>query len=649
MKKLSKRLGALALAIITALTLCLPAMAEKSAENTEVTVLFTHDLHSHLLPSNKDDGGQFGGYARLKTVIDQQKKLYPDAILVDGGDFSMGSLFQTSYATSAIELRMMGAMGYDATTFGNHEFDYLPRGLASMLNAAVNSGDALPAIVNSNYNPPREGEAGYGEDAQLVREAFDNYGVAEYMILERGGVYYAIFGLVGADSDDCAPNSGMVRTDPAQTAQRIVDDANAYCREHYGVSPVVVCLSHSGTSGGEGEDYELAQAVNGIHVIISGHTHTTLREAIEVNGTYIVSAGEYGKNLGVLRLDYDTDGTVSLIDYELIPIDETVAEDPATAALVEKYKSAVEDDYLSKYGVSFDQVLVNNPYPFESVKQVKATQHESPLCNIFADAYKWAVEQATGLTVDMAVTAAGVIRETLPMGDVTVSDVFNAASLGVGTEGELVAVYLTGADLMTVLELDASVQPLMKAAQLFPSGVEFSYNKNRMIFNKVDYAMFRRADGTLEPVVADKLYLVVTGMYAGEMLGSVESTSYGLLSITPRDANGDPIDMERLVDYVVYDANGNPVKEWYAIASYLQRMGGEMDEQYSRTDGRKVVYSSLNPVSLLRNANKFTYILLAVLLVLLLVVVLILRAIVRRVRRGKSGKKRKGYRTYRGK
>ena len=76
----------------------LPLISSVWADNgkSDVTILFTHDLHSHFLPFSDEDGNDIGGYARLKTVIDQQKKKYPDAILVDGGDFSMGSLFQTS-------------------------------------------------------------------------------------------------------------------------------------------------------------------------------------------------------------------------------------------------------------------------------------------------------------------------------------------------------------------------------------------------------------------------------------------------------------------------------------------------------------------------------------------------------------------------
>lgn len=633
MNQLMKRVAALALAVMLALMLGVTAYA--NAPTYKATILFTHDLHSHLLPSADEDGGQYGGYARLMTVIKEQKEQYPDAILVDGGDFSMGSLFQTAYPTSAIELRMMGAMGYDATTFGNHEYDYLPSGFASMLNAAANSGDAVPAILEANYLPPK-GEVGEDSDAAAVWEAFENYGVnQEYMLLQRGEVYYAIFGIMGFDSDDCAPNSGMILTDPAEAAQRIVDEARAACWDEHGVQPLVVCLSHSGTDGGEGEDYELAMAVEGIDIIVSGHTHTTLHEPIQVNDTYIVSSGEYGKYLGVVQVDYKPNGEMTLTDYDLIPVDETVAEDPDTAALVESFKRDVEKDYLSNYGVSFDEVLVNNPYKFDTVDEVYATQHESTLGNVFSDAYKWAVEQATGEIVDVALTASGVVRESLPVGDVTVSDVFNAASLGVGTEGELVAIYVTGSDLMNALEVDASVQPLMSGAQLFMAGVEYSFNTNRMIFNKVDYAMLRRADGTLEAIEPDKLYRVVTGMYAGQMLGNVEATSMGLLTITPRDAQGNPVSAEELVNYVVHDEKGNPVKEWYAIASYLQQMGGEMDGQYAETDGRKVVYSSLNPVKLLRGANKFTFILLAVILVLVLIVTLITRSIVRRIRRRK--------------
>ena len=624
----------LCLVMLLALALSLSVSQVWAADETadEITILYTHDMHSSFLPKEGPDGHSRGGYARLKTLIDEQKEEHPNALVLDGGDFSMGSLFQTAYSTSALELRAMGQMGYDVTTFGNHEFDYRASGLADMLYAAVDSGDPLPAIVDANYLPPQEDEETW--------DALYTYGVQDYRILERGGVPYVIFGITGVDSDECAPMSGMELHDPVETAKRVVKEATEQCQTAYGEDPVVICLSHSGTEKGKGEDYELAQKVDGIDVIISGHTHTTLEQPIEVNDTYIVSAGENSKNLGVLTLTRTQDG-VELKDSRLVPVDERVPEDPEMAAWIEEAKSQVEQDYLADFDLEFDQVLVDNPYQFDTVDEVYDTQHESTLGNLLADAYYWAGNQASQDPVDVALTASGVIRDTFPKGPITVSQVFNVASLGIGADGvpgyPLISVYLTGKDLKNAIEVDASVPPLMSAAQLFYSGVGYSFNTNRMIFDKVDYAVLLGEGGITEPIVDDQLYHVVTGLYIGQMLGAVEDTSFGILTVTPRDAQGNPIDMSQLEDYILHDDEGNEVKEWYAIASYLQSMGGEMDQKYGQTDGRKLVYSSWNPVSLLKNAGLPTSLailaLVIVVVLLVLMVVLVRKFILRRMRR----------------
>lgn len=652
--KLQRRIFSLFFALLMVLGLALPALAD--APVTQATILFTHDMHSHLLPATDESGAEYGGYARLKTAIDSVKADHPDAVLVDGGDFSMGSLFQTAYATSATELRVMGALGYDATTFGNHEYDYRAAGLASMLNAAMDSGDPLPAIVEANYLPPAQGGEGYNGDAQAVWDAFERYGVSGYTLLERGGVWYALIGVMGVDSDKCAPMSGMILYDRFEKAQQAVDAARAECLEKNGVQPLVVCLSHSGTDGsGKGEDYELARKVKGIHLIVSGHTHSTLYQPIQVGETWIVSAGEYSKNLGVVTMRYKPNGDTVLTDYRLIPIDGALADDPAIAALVEDYKKEVDENYLSRFNMTFDQVLAYNPYTFDSVDEVYATRHESTLGNLLSDAYKWAAEEAAGEPVDLALTASGVIRESFAVGDVTVSDVFNAASLGIGADGvpgyPLIAVWITGADLKNAIEVDASVSQLMRAARLYYSGAAAYYNTNRMFFNKVAAASLLDADGVGTAINDNKLYRVVTGLYCGQMLGAAEKSSFGLLTITARDESGAPIDMDRLEDYIVHDAQGNEVKEWNAIARYLQSMGGQVDPRYARPDGRKMVEASWNPVKLLMNPNKFTITTIAVIVLLILIVALAVRAIVRRVRgrKGGSGRGYRGYRGYRGK
>ena len=628
-----KQLLCLTLALLLTLALALPAAAAEK----QATVLFTHDLHSHLLPANDESGSSYGGYARLMTVIEEQKERYPDALLVDGGDFSMGSLFQTAYSTDALELRIMGAMGYDVTTFGNHEFDYRPEGFAQMLNTAVESGDPLPAIVEANYHPPVLGDSAYGPQAETVWSALQNYGVQDYVVVERGGINFAVFGLMGLDSHDCAPTSAMVLEEPAAAAQAVVDRIVAEVPQ----PRVVVCLSHGGTSSDpkKSEDQLLAEKVEGIDLIVSGHTHTTLEEAVEANGTYIVSAGEYSKNLGVVNLRLTADGVV-LDDYRLIPVDGTVAENAEIAARVESYKGLVEESYLSRFGLTYEQVLAHNPVAFESQNQMSSTHHESPLGNLIADSYKWAVQQAEGedyVPIDFALTAAGVVRESLPVGDLTVSDVFNVSSLGIGADGvpgyPLVSVYITGKDLKNAFEVDASVQPIMSAAQLYFNGMTFTFNPNRMIFNKVTDCAQVLEDGTQVPIDENRLYRVVTGLYCGQMLGAVNGKSFGILNITPRDAQGNEItDFDQ---YIIHNPDGTELKEWYALAAYLQNMG-TVDQRYAAPEGRKIVAPSWNPVKLLQGANYLTYIALAVIVLLVVVIVLVARAICRALRRRKQ-------------
>ena len=125
------RMGGLICTLCLILAVLPPAFAD--APSVGLTILFTHDTHDHFLP----DAADMGGYTRLTALLKEQREAptpsgftYP-TITLDAGDFSMGSLFQTIYTTDAPELRALGAMGYDVTTLGNHEFDYRQQGLAA--------------------------------------------------------------------------------------------------------------------------------------------------------------------------------------------------------------------------------------------------------------------------------------------------------------------------------------------------------------------------------------------------------------------------------------------------------------------------------------------------------------------------------------
>ena len=664
-----RRFSAFFLALLLAVLCVLPvgAVAEGCTQETNVTtILFTHDLHSHFLPQSTAEGGESGGYARLKTVIDGERAMNPDALLVDGGDFSIGSLIQTLYTTQAAELRTMGAMGYDAVTIGNHEFDHKGTGFAEMLNSAKAAQQAavelllvdarpledmdaykerfgpvtpvLPTLLEANYAPADD-----NPDRAFIRSAMENYGVTDCVTLERGGVTYGLFGLMGVDSDECAPTSGFTRTDAAKAAKRCVETLKGEGAE------IIVCLSHSGTgdSLASSEDEELAKAVDGIDVIVSGHTHSTLAEPLVVNDTYIVSSGPYCQNLGSLTFSWDDGGEKRLLDYRLIPIDETVAEDPEIAGIVEQWKDMVGETYLARYGLTYDEVLTRLDYDLNT--PASAVQENNGLGTLVSDAFLWADRTLNAAYADsphtVSVTADGVLRANLPAGDLTAAMAFDVLSMGVGEDGTsgfpLVAVYLTGKELKAAMEVDASVTPIMPAAQLYMSGAKYAFNTKRMFFNRVydaaltDVTFDESGTGNAYEIDDNALYRVVTGMYSAQMLGTVKSKSMGLLSLEPKQANGTPV--TDFADCILYDANGNELKEWYALAAYLEQFGedGLPDRYADPANGCKQVSDSFAPGQLLAGWNGITWVVLGIVLLILVLILLLIRSLRRRIRRKK--------------
>jgi len=622
------------LAVLLAVSL-FPAWAageEGAGESRTTTVLFTHDLHSHFLPQRDSQGGESGGYARLKTAIDQEKAENPRALLVDGGDFSIGSLIQTLYTTQAAELRTMGALGYDATTAGNHEFDHEGTGFAQMLRAAAASGDKLPALLMSNYQPAPD-----NPDRLDIQRAMASCGVRQYMLLERGNVVYGIFGLMGTDSDDCAPTSGFVLEDPAEAAQRCVDALKEQGAEF------IIALSHSGTDRKKSasEDEQLAKKVEGIDLIVSGHTHTTLEEPIVVGSTYIVSAGPYCQNLGSITLEWTGDGQKTLVDYHLVPIDETLAEDRTIEALIGQWKNQVSGTYLGAYNLTYDQVLTRSN--FDLLLPESGVQQGCALGELVADAFYAAAREVLGEEEPLiAITADGVLRSPLYQGNITAAMAFDVLSMGVGQDGTsgfpLVTCYLTGAELKAVAEVDASVTPLMPAAQLYMSGMDYSFNVHRMLFNRVTKCRLVSGYNSYE-LEDDQLYRVVSGMYSAQMLGTVQEKSMGLLSLVPKDAQGEPI--TDFTQHILYDSRGNEVKEWYALASYLESFGADgVPQQYAQPDGRKAVSHSWNPIELVKRPNWITLAAVLVLAVVVLLAALAVRQILRAKRRRRYGKRK---------
>ncbi len=635
MTKIWKKLVVIWLIAVIVLPLMTGMQIWAKTEPKQLDILFTHDTHSHLNSFTTIVNGEkkeAGGFAKLKTLINEHKKVNPDTLVLDGGDFSMGTLIQTVYDTEAAELRMLGQIGCDVTTLGNHEFDYQSKGLADMLNAAKNSGDTVPSLVLCNVDWDAMEEAGLSEGQKQIQSAFEKYQVRDYVVVQKGNIKIAVLGVFGKDALVCAPTCELVWKDPVKAAKQTVEKIKKKEKVD-----MIACVSHSGTwdDADKSEDEILAKEVPDIDLIISGHTHSQLDKPIQHGNTYIVSCGEYGKNLGTISMTQKDDGRWKATSYELIPVSDEVNPDETTQAKIDALMDTVDINYLAKFGYTRKEVLAENDIEFNSLDEMGTKHEELNLGDIISDAYVYAVENSDnydGDPVDVAVVPSGTVRDTYAKGEITVESVYNSFSLGIGKDGlagyPLISAYLTGKELKLVAEIDASISDFMTIARLYCSGLNFTFNPHRMILNKVTDCYLTGQDGKREEIQDDKLYHVVTDLYTGQMLGSVMDISYGLLSIIPKDKEGNPI--EDLEEYAIMEEN-QELKAWVAIARYMQSFDdtdgdgiANVSEYYATTHGRKVVENSRNLVQLLKNPNKFFMLMIGIITVAVLIVLLLI-------------------------
>ena len=522
--------------------LALWGAAPLDAREPALRIVHTNDLHSHLLgfapeidyrPDRTGADRTVGGWARLATAIAREKADSPYPVLVlDGGDFLMGSLFHTISREAAAELRLLKAMGYDAATFGNHEFDLKPAGVAQMLSAA-SSTDGLPALVQANLrfspNDPRD---------DALAERFAEGLVKPYIILVRDDRKIGIFGLLGRGAAEMAPFAKpLVFADPIETARQMIDRLRNVEKVDW-----VVCLSHNGLG-------RMAGPLNDV---------TLAREA------------------------------------------------PGIDALV----------------------WMANRHAFDP-----------------AD---------TATRIVMAVESNGVIRDDLMKGRtgaLAVTDVFRAIPLGLGMDDTMgypvIAVYLTGAEIKKALEVLTSIHPLKGDPYFLQvSGVRFTYNPKRLIFDRVTDIRIGSAEEGWRPLDTTcrnkALYRVAANLYNATFLKLVGDFTWQILKIVPKDRQGRPV--ENLADMRIDADPSRPgiqeLKQWAGFMVYLRQFTDvdgdglpDIPETYRGKLGRIVPEPSLHPVDLLAHGSWLTWTAFGAGLLILTGLILGIRWLIRAARR----------------
>lgn len=635
--------------------------AQKLFAENRLTIIHTNDLHSELMgfyptiaytPYRTNDDTTIGGWSRIATIIEETKKTRKHAVLVvDAGDFTMGTIFHTICREEGLELRLLGEMGYDAVALGNHEFDFMPAGLAAMLFSAHKKGK-IPAVLLSNAIFSSESSK---DDA--LEEAFRKKIARPYTVIRKGSLNIGIFALIGVDAAEVAPFAS-----PVKFANRIeIAKKVAHSLRSEEKSDLIICLSHSGLTrrtGKEEEDVELAKSVPEINIIISGHTHTKLEQPLIIGNTLIVQAWEYGKRVGILDLLFEN-GKTKIESYRYVTVDDSILGNSKIQSIIDDHIKIIDNQILSQYGYTYAMTIAETDFdiPFEEKQQ------EYPMGNLIADSIRWyankyAFDQNNPDTkIVVAIESSGLIRNGLykgKSGNLALCDIFKTFPLGIGfTENDssvgypIVAVYLTAEEIKKALEVLTTIAPIKGTSYyLQVSGLKFTYNPSRMLFDRVTNIWIGDEENGYVPLNYSssnkKLYRVAANIYNATFLKIIGRFTLGLLTIVPKNHDGTPIhDLNTaIIDRDPKTLGIQGLREWVGIIEYMKTFPDtdadgipNVPEKYKNNLGRIVAEPSINPIALLRKGNWLTYTAAGVMLLIIALIFTLSIFIIKKVRK----------------
>jgi 2',3'-cyclic-nucleotide 2'-phosphodiesterase (5'-nucleotidase family) len=351
----------------------------------------------------------------------------------------------------------------------------------------------------------------------------------------------------------------------------------------------------------------------------------------------------------MLKINYSKGKDIKLVSYELKNITAGTPEIKIIAEDIADYKKIIDRNFLASRRLSFDQVVAKTDFNMETLLSAYQHPREMGLGNMITDAYRAAIQKAEGKNyeyISLAVQPLGLIRDTFLKGKITVADVFQVLSVGLGTDGAagypLIAFYVSGKEMKDILEVHASVAPLEKEdAYLQVSGVKFTYNPDRVVLDRVTSVSVEDENGDYKPLDPQKLYRICANIYAAEMIKYISDVSHGILAVQPKDKNGRLLpDLKSAIIYVDKNsAKPRELKEWEALVQYMRsfkdtdRKGiPNIPDRYKGPEGRYQAQPSLNPIKLIAGSNAITYVALIVGFIFLCVLALLVWLVVRKIR-----------------
>ncbi|SKA36847.1 bifunctional metallophosphatase/5'-nucleotidase [Consotaella salsifontis] len=467
------------------------ALAGPAAAEWKLTILHSNDFHSRIEPINKYDStcsGDditenkcFGGSARMVKAIADEKAKFENVLVLDAGDQFQGSLFYTHYRGKAAAEFMKDA-GYEAMAVGNHEFDNGPETLADFAKE-------LPfPLLMANADTSREPAI-----HDLVKAS---------AVIEKNGQKIGVIGLTPQDNAELTSAGKSIDfTDPVPAVKAEVERLSKD-----GVDKIIL-LSHSGYDA----DQRIAAAVDGLDVIVGGHSHTLLSNSDEhAAGPYptmvkspdgtevpIVQAYAYGKYLGEIEVTFDDAGKVTEAKGDPILLDASRPEDEAVKARVAELAKPLDE---------IRQKVVGHAAAAIDGSREVCRARECPMGDLVADAM---LDHVKGQGASIAIVNGGGLRASIDAGDITMGEVLTVLPF----QNTLSTFEIKGDALVEALE--NGVSQVEDGAGRFPqvAGLKFSWSRSGKPGEYRIRQVEAMEDGAWKPIDPDKTYLVVSNNF----------------------------------------------------------------------------------------------------------------------------------------
>ncbi|WP_425433690.1 bifunctional metallophosphatase/5'-nucleotidase [Natribacillus halophilus] len=490
-----------------------------------------------------DHHGQTEMFPPLVTTLNEAKDEHGDGLVLDAGDVFSGTLYFNEFrGQDAIEF--MNLMEYDAFVPGNHEYD---------LGDPEDGHPELVDFFEAADFPIVAGNTDFSEDESLndltvegVCGEVEDGMIYDGIIEEHEGEDIGIFGLTSEDTADISSPMDVAFSDYVQAAQEMVDQF-----EDEGIDKIIA-LTHIGydSDPSVGNDLLLAEQVEGIDVIIGGHSHTTVEsptivteneDGEDMDPTVIGQAGEYGEYLGWMNVTFDDKGAVTDVDGELMATEER-EPDPEALDILEPYQDIVEDLQNEEVGATVVNDLPNPRHGDGDEESVRAD--ETALGNLISDAQLEAARLTDEDTI-MAFQNGGGIRTSMAAGEVTVGEIIEVQPFG----NRLTLLELSGEELIEMFEESVSNSPEENGGFLHISGdTRLTYDSSQDPGERVE-TLEVNIDGEYEEITEDDMYTVATNNFTAtggdghDVLGDAYDDGRGTIV-------GDT-DWEMLRDYMV--------------------------------------------------------------------------------------------------